>query len=247
MTTAARTFWRALLLGLHLLLALVLTPLATHRDPALGWQRDARISTWWLRRLSRILGLRVRIHGEAPRAPALVVANHVSWMDIVVLGQLLPTAFLSKAEIARWPLVGWLARRAGTLFIQRGQGQAGGIAEQIGQRLRLGGMLTLFPEGTTSDGRAVLPFFPRLFAAAIETGVPVSPVALRYTVDGQYDAIAPFIDEQTLLGNLLGWLGRPASQVEVDFRPPIASAGAERKALAEQARAAIARVVESSV
>lgn len=239
-----RIVWRALLILLHLLLGLALTPFATRRDRHQRWQRDTRISRWWLARLTRILRLEIRIEGTPPQPPALVVANHVSWMDIVVLGQLLPTAFLSKAEVARWPLIGWLARRAGTLFIQRGRGQAGGIAAQIARHLRQGGMLTLFPEGTTSEGETVRPFFPRLFAAAIEAEAQVAPVALRYRLDGKRDPVAPYTGSQTLLHNLLGWLKRPSSQVLVRFCPPIPAADAERRALAAQAQEAIARIIE---
>ncbi len=239
-----RVPWRLLLILLHLLLGVLLVPVATRRDARSRWQADWRIAHWWHRRLLRILALRIEVHGEPPAPPALVVANHVSWLDINVLGCLLPTVFLSKAEVRRWPLIGWLAMRAGTLFIRRGSGQSAQIREAIAEHLRHGGMLTLFPEGTTSDGRSVRPFFSRLFAAAIEARTPVAPVALRYRVHGRHDPVAPYTGEQTLIANLLGLLGRAGSTVEVHFLPLLAAGETDSKALANRAREAIVQVVE---
>ena len=236
--------WRTVLIMLHLLAGVLLVPVATRRNSGSRRQVDWRIVRWWHHRLLRILNLRIEVHGEPPAPPALVVANHVSWLDITVLGYLLPTAFLSKAEVRRWPLIGWLAMRMGTLFIRRGSGQSAQIRGAIAERLRHGSMLALFPEGTTSDGRSVRPFFSRLFAAAIEAGAPVAPVALRYRVDGHHDPVAPYTGDQTLLANLLGLLGRPGSTIEVHFLPLLASANSDSKTLATRAREAIVTVVE---
>ncbi len=236
--------WRTALIMLHLLAGVLLVPLASRRHSGSHRQADWRIARWWHQRLLRILNLRTEVHGEPPAPPALVVANHVSWLDITVLGCLLPTVFLSKAEVRRWPLIGWLAMHAGTLFIRRGSGQAAQIRAAIAEYLRHGGMLTLFPEGTTSDGRSAGPFFSRLFAAAIEAGVPVAPVALRYRVDGHHDPLAPYTGDQTLLANLLGLLGRHGSTVEVYFLPLLASTDTDSKTLATRARETIVSVVE---
>ena len=239
-----RITWRGLLLLLHLLTGLVLVPFATHRDPQGYWQVEHRVAAWWLGRILHILRLRVIVIGTPPRPPALVVANHVSWLDIVVLGHLLPTCFLSKAEVGHWPLIGWMAQRAGTLFIRRGSGEAGDIGRTIARHLQHEGLLTLFPEGTTTDGQNVRPFFPRLFAAAIEAETPVAPVALRYRAGGRLDELAPYTGEQTLLDNLLGLLGRNGGEVAVCFCPPIRSEGMERRVLAEQARSAIVHALD---
>lgn len=240
-----RILWRSALLFLHLLLGILLTPLATRQDAQGYWLVDHRIAAWWLDWILRILGIAVTTSGSRPSPPALVVANHVSWLDIIVLGQLLPTCFLSKAEVRQWPLIGWLAKRAGTLFIRRGSGESASVNQGIATHLQHEGMLTLFPEGTTTDGRTLRPFFPRLFAAAIETGTPVAPVAIRYIDGGRRDELAPYTGEQTLMENLLGLLGRRGSQVRVHFCAPIPSEGAERKALAEKARAAIAQALDT--
>lgn len=237
---AIRIAWRGLQLLLHLLLGIVLTPLVTHRDEDGYWHVNHRVASWYHGRVARILCLRITSSGAPPLPPALVIANHVSWLDIVVLMHLLPTCFLSKSEVRAWPLVGWLAMRGGTLFIRRGGGDTRSIAGTIGRHLQHEGMLTLFPEGTTSDGREVRPFFSRLFAAAIETDTPVAPVALRYHVGGKLDLeVAPYTGNQSLGENLYGLLSRPGGSVHVHFAPSIAPAGLERKALAARAHKAV--------
>lgn len=238
--TKVRIAWRAVRLFFHLLLGLVLTPLVLRRDPASGeWRTNPYVTSWWLGRIASILNLEITTTGYRPQPPALIISNHVSWLDIVVLGHLTPTCFLSKDEVRKWPLIGWLAARAGTLFIRRGGGQANSISQAIGGRLVSNGLLTLFPEGTTTDGRSVRPFFSRLFAAAIDTGTPIVPTSLRYHTDGEYDPIAPYIDEQSLGENLLGLMSRAKNQVHVHFAEPIRHHGMDRKTLAETTRKVI--------
>lgn len=235
-----RIVWRASRLLLHLLLGLLLTPFVSRPDPSTGSKRtNPAVSAWWHGRVARILNVQITTSGLPPQAPALIVANHISWLDIILLGHLTPTCFLSKDEVRQWPLIGWLADRAGTLFIKRGGGQASAIGAAIGERLNRNGLLALFPEGTTTDGRDVRPFFSRLFGAAIETGTPIVPTCIRYHIQGEYDPIAPYIDDQSLGENLLGLMRRKRNQVHVHFGEPILHKGMDRKTLAESARAAI--------
>lgn len=234
-----RLLQRGTLLALHLLLGLVMTPLALVRRAGGGWRTRHGVVAWWHNRLADILGVRITVTGPRPGAPALLVSNHVSWLDVIVLGGLTRTDFLSKDEVRRWPLLGWLAARAGTLFIRRGDGQAAGVSEQIAARLRGGGLLALFPEGTTTDGREVRPFFSRLFGAVIDAGCPLVPVTLRYHVDGAHDALAPYTGDQSLLHNLRGLLGRPHTAVHLVFGQPVALHGRSRRQLAEHARGVI--------
>lgn len=240
-----RLVQRSLLLTLHVLLGMAITPFILSRQGGGRLRTNRRVTSWWHNRLADILGLRVVVSGYRPQAPALLVSNHVSWMDIVVLGGLTHTDFLSKYEVRRWPLIGWLAAMAGTLFIRRGHGQAAMVSDQIAGRLRQRGVLTLFPEGTTTDGRTVRPFFSRLFAAAVETGTDVVPVALRYHIDGAFDPVAPYTGDQPLLDSLRGLLLRERSEVRVIFGEPIALQGRSRKELAEAARAAIVAALPS--
>ena len=242
-----RVIWRTSRLLLHIILGMILVPLVSRRDPATGAKRtNPYVTSWWHGRVAGILKLEITTSGYPPQPPALIVANHVSWLDIIVLGHLLPTSFLSKDEVRRWPVIGWFASRAGTLFIRRGGGQASAISSTIGERLAQNGLLTLFPEGTTTDGREVRPFFSRLFAAAIETGTPIAPVAIRYHIEGEFDPLAPYIDQQSLGENLLRLLQRRRSQVHVHFAEPVHERDANRKSLAEQTRRAIVASLRQS-
>ncbi len=211
------------------------------------WRRrppgTAASPRWWFGRMCRILGLRVKIFGEISALPAFWVPNHISWLDIVVLGSVAPTNFVSKAEIRSWPLFGWMAAAGGTVFIPRGAHQARAVVEQVSQRLGGGCNVVVFAEGTTSDGRQVRRFYPRLFAAAVAAACPVQPVAVRYPhPDGVHPA-APFIGDDPFLGNLLRVLEQPSMDVEVTFCEVFSAAERDRRGLAEQANAAIAQVV----
>jgi len=236
---------RLLLLVLHILFGLLLTPLILTPHAAGALRTHPHVTSWWHNRLADILGVNVTVSGCRPRPPVLMVSNHVSWLDVVVLGGLTHTDFLSKHEVREWPVIGWLAARAGTLFIRRGSGETASISDQIAQRLREDGLLTLFPEGTTTDGREVRAFFSRLFAAAIETGTDVMPVTLRYHIDGEFDPIAPYTDRQSLAENLRGLITRERTQVHVMFGEPISLRDHSRKEIAELARAAIVEALGS--
>lgn len=241
-----RMLRRALVLGPHILLGVLLTPLTLTRQPSGNRRTHPHVTSWWHSRLADILGVRITVSGHRPTPPALLASNHVSWLDIVVLGGLTHTDFLSKAEVRRWPVVGWLAARSGTLFIRRGQGETGAINGRIAERLREDGLMTLFPEGTTTDGSEVRPFFSRLFAAAIDTGTDVVPVTLRYHIEGEFDPIAPYTDHQSLAANLHGLMGRAKTQVHVVFGEPITLRDHTRREVAELARKQIRDALASS-
>ena len=179
-------------------------------------QRLSRLSLHWL---VRCLPLRVRVHGQLPGQTALWLSNHVSWCDIPLLGALQPLTFLSKAEVRAWPLAGWLAAQAGTLFIQRGAGDSNDIGAQIGQQLQEDRPLLLFPEGTTTDGQSLRTFHGRLLSGVIEQQRAVQPVAIRYWRDGAVDLQAAFIGDDDLLSHLRRLLSAPAAEVEVHLLP----------------------------
>jgi 1-acyl-sn-glycerol-3-phosphate acyltransferase len=241
-----RVLWRAIRLLLHVLLGALLTLLTARRNRQRGdYRYHPGLVSWWHERLLHILQVRVEATGHRPHAPALLVSNHVSWLDIPVLGSLTHSNFLSKDEVRRWPVIGWLAAASGTMFIRRGRGEASTVARQIADHLDSDGLLTLFPEGTTTDGSEVRPFFPRLFASAIESGAPVVPVALRYHIDGELDPIAPYVGDQSLLANLWGIIRRDRTEVLVSYMPALALAGLERKVAAEKARSQIALALSS--
>ncbi len=202
-----------------------------------------RLTRWFLARLTAALPFELRVYGELPRQPMLWVSNHVSWVDIPLLGGLLPLTFLSKAEVRQWPVAGWLAEKAGTLFIRRGSGDARMINAQLATHLSRGRSLLVFPEGTTTDGQGLRTFHGRLMASAIEAGVPVQPVALRYRRNDQACELAPFIGDDDLVSHLKRLFDNDRGVVEVHLLPALSSAHQDRNLLARQAHAAIHAVV----
>lgn len=174
-----------------------------------------------LRWACRCLGLDLHQHGLPSENTALFVSNHISWSDIPVLGSLAQIRFLSKAEVAKWPVIGWLARQAGTLFIQRGGGQVRRVRGQIIGNLQAGENVLIYPEGTTSAGLTVLPFHGLLLKAATESKVPVQPITIAYRRNGRPDHLAPFIAEDEFLSHLLRMLRQPAARVDVVFHAAV--------------------------
>lgn len=235
-----------LVIGAGLLLASVVATLERLR---LGGSMSLRqnCSRWFMARLSNALPFRVTVHGELPREPMLWVCNHVSWTDIPLLGQLTPLSFLSKAEVRTWPIAGWLALKAGTLFIRRGAGDSRLVQRQMSSLLQQGSPLMIFPEGTTTDGRALRTFHGRLLSSAIEAEVALQPVAIEYRRDGQPDLIAPFIGDDDLLSHIRRLFANPQSEVHIHLLKPISSNGQERAALAFQAQQAVQQALFGTV
>ena len=209
--------------------------------------RRQRWSQFFMTRLSNALPFRVRVIGELPATPMLWVSNHVSWTDIALLGQLTPLSFLSKSEVRGWPVAGWLAAKAGSLFIRRGAGDSQLIREQMTRHLQQPLPLLMFPEGTTTDGSSVRTFHGRLLSAAIDSRVSLQPVAIRYMRNGEVDAIAPFVGDDDLLSHLLRLFSHEQGDVEIHLLEPLASHAQERAVLAFRAQEAIRRVVTAPV
>jgi 1-acyl-sn-glycerol-3-phosphate acyltransferase len=209
--------------------------------------RLAGLIRWWHREACRILAVQVVTHGHPAPGPVLFVCNHISWLDIPVLGSVVPARFLSKAEVRRWPFLGWLAARAGTLFLKRAdRGAAEAAALEMVWTLRRGESVVLFPEGTTTDGTGVRRFRARLFEAAVLAGTPVQPVALRFLAEGQTDADVPFLGEDTFLPHLLRLSRRARIRAEVSFLPPLPAREAPPDTLAGRCEALVRAVVEQA-
>lgn len=202
--------------------------------------RGRGIVRWWMGALAGVLNLRIRVRGRAPESAALWCANHVSWLDVIVLGAVADLEFVSKAEVRGWPLIGWLASAAGTVFIRRGAGEVGGVSQILAEKLERGRSIALFPEGTTSCGEKIEKLHPRLFGAALASHRPVQPVALRYLERGTLSERAPFIGEQTLFAHLLGILkSKDGIEVEVRLLAQVNPMGLDRRSLAHGVRAII--------
>ena len=242
--------WRPLRYALRLpwllVHVLVLLPLVMLLI-SLPWRRlrlrsgeplDHRLIRWWQGCLMRVFGFRMRGRGTPLPGATVFVANHVSWIDIVALHSQRMMGFVAKREIQGWPVVGWLASRGETIYHQRGdQASLGGVLHEMLARLRAGRSVGVFPEGRTRDGREVGPFHARIFLAAVEAGVPVQPVALRYGAHGNAQAEVAFGPGETFLANFLRILGDPAREAEVRFLEPIAPGAVDgRRRIAEEAR-----------
>lgn len=219
---ALRLLFRLPLLIVVLGITAVIAMLFLAADTITRQQLDrAAVARTCFRTCCRCIGLRVRESGQAPEGPALLLSNHISWTDIPVLGGLMKTRFLSKAEVGEWPLVGWLARQAGTLFIKRGSGEAAERRDDIRKTLEAGESVLIFPEGTTSSGLTVLPFFPRLIGAATAADVPIVPVSIAYLREGDPCHIAPFIGDDEFHHHLVRMLAAPAPAVRVIWHQPV--------------------------
>ena len=233
-----------LLLVLGLLLLLLLLPFGLPHRSAVG----SAVIRWWLRAATRLFGVRIQLHGKPAAAPVLFVANHISWLDIPVLGGLVEASFLAKAEVRRWPVIGFLAARTGTLFIERGRpGASDQAIRTLRETLCAGRSVVLFPEARTSDGTCVRRFHGRLLQAAIDCGVAVQPVAIRYLHEGRPDPLVPFIEGVSFLQSVLRVARRPHVDARLTFFEPIDPRGRTRDALAREAQARVATALQCRV
>jgi 1-acyl-sn-glycerol-3-phosphate acyltransferase len=196
----------------------------------------------WSAQLLRLLGIALEVHGSPRPGATLVVANHVSWLDIVAIDAVHPVRFVAKADVRRWPLLGFLVASGGTLFIERERKRdAMRVVHQVAAALAEGDVVAVFPEGTTSDGSALLPFHANLLQAAVATGTPVQPAALRF-VDDEHDPspAAPYVGDTHLLVSLWRVVTARGLRARVHWLPPRASTHADRRRLGETLRADIA-------
>lgn len=200
----------------------------------------------WLNLVIRSLGIQPQITGLPTEQSALWVANHISWADIPVIGALAPVSFLSKAEIKSWPIIGWLANQTGTLFIERGNPESSNKAMSLIRRhIENMHSILIFPEGTTTEGRSVKKFYPRLFAPAMDGNLIIQPVALRYERENgeRHDKI-PFVEQQPFFSNLWSIMGEKRIVARVSFLPTLRAADfKERRGVAKRAHGLVAEAV----
>jgi lyso-ornithine lipid O-acyltransferase len=196
------------------------------------WRLRRRLPRFWHRAACYLLGIRIRQHGRLEsRRPLMLAANHVSWKDILVLGAIADVVFVAKAEVADWPVFGWLAKLQKSVFVVREQKRkAGEQVNEIAARLAASEIIVLFPEGTTSDGNRLMEVKSSLFGAASaavasapEGVVYVQPVSIAYTgiygmPMGRYHRpIAAWPGDVELVPHLMGVLKAEAMEVDVDF------------------------------
>ncbi len=204
----------------------------------------------WSAQLLRILAIRLEVTGalEGGMKPTILVANHVSWLDVCALNSIFPAIFVAKAEIGRWPLIGRFAQNAGAVFIDRRRPRdILRVNTRIGALLEQREVVAVFPEGTTTDGSSVLPFRPPLLQPAVMGNARLQAVAIRYArPDGRLCAEADFTGEKTLLGSLLRILSQPAVHAHLQILPALDCTGRHRRDLAREARSHIVRALGSA-
>ena len=240
MTVGLRAAWRLLRCMVHVLRGLGIVLLRFGGLDAA--QRHERIRGWSAQML-HVMGIRIEVGGRVQRGGVLLVANHVSWLDITALHAVVPQArFVSKADIQSWPLLSRLADAADTLYLERERKRdALRIVHLVAQALSERQTVAVFPEGTTSDGRALLPFHANLLQAAIATSTPVQPIALRFS-DARL-AVSPaveFVGATTLVESLWRVACADGLVAHIALLPARPSANADRRALAQTLRDDIA-------
>jgi len=194
----------------------------------------AGITRFWHQQICRTFNIDVSIHGKPPKESMLLVANHISWFDITAIGSVISARYLSKYEVVGWPVIGWLAKKAGTLFIKRGTSQSAlHSMEKMATALADGDHVVLFPEGTTTDGHSVRKFHARLFQSAIDSKKMIQPVVIRYPHEKGVHPKAPFVDDITIYESAIGMLGEPHMKVEIHFLEAISSENKSRDELAK--------------
>jgi 1-acyl-sn-glycerol-3-phosphate acyltransferase len=176
------------------------------------------------------------LHGNGHAGPEgdMLVANHISWLDIFVINAVAPSSFVSKDDVKSWPVLGWLSERADTIFLERGSRRAAHrMGEQLQECLRQGQRVALFPEGTTSDGSHVLPFHGALMQPAVDAGCTVQPLVLRYLDGAGGVSRAPaYVGDKTLWQTLHAIAAAPSLSAVPHFLPPVSTAGTDRRHLA---------------
>ena len=243
--TTLRAIWRILAVVGMVLRGLWLAGVVMPRLAAAG--RHAIVQRWSVRML-RCLGVEVRVAGSAHPGAVLMVANHVSWLDIPALHASAPQArFVSKSNIAHWPLLGRLARAGGTLFIERERKRdALRVVHEVADALRQANAVAVIPEGTTGTGVGVLPFHANLLQAAITTATVVQPIVLRYSEPGHPISIAAqYTGTTTLIESLVKVCRARGLVVDVRFLAAEPVGQIDRRALAEQLRERIAAELQA--
>jgi 1-acyl-sn-glycerol-3-phosphate acyltransferase len=202
-------------------------------------QREAAVQRWAARML-QVLGIDLIVKGTpCATGPMLLVCNHISWLDILVIHAARYCRFVSKSDVKHWPLVGTLATGAGTLYIERASRRdTMRVVHHMAASLKAGEVVAIFPEGTSTDGLGLLPFHANLIQAAISAHAPVQPMALSFVdaATGAYSPAPNYIGEDTLLESLWRTLSAPRLAAVVNFGEPQTADGRDRRAWAADLR-----------
>lgn len=200
----------------------------------LRWRRlNEWLVTFWARLICYIVGLEIKVYGQKPVSPVMIVANHVSWLDIPIIHSFVLAGFVAKKEIKYWPIMGWLAMAGDSVFHQRGSNTSRKtVLEQLKKRLQNGRSVAIFPEGTVTDGSHLRPFHRQLIHAAVITETPVVPVAIKFlNADGQRNQRVVFIGNETFIQHVFRILKLPQTTVEIHCGAPLIDYAAGTRAV----------------
>lgn len=217
------------------------------RFPKLTMAEYAREVEAWAQHMLRIIGVQVHVTGQPAAGPVLLAANHISWLDILVMHAASHCRFVAKSEIRRWPLVGALTTGGGSLYIERSSSRdAMRVVHQMAEALQQGDVLAVFPEGGTGDGITLLPFHANLLQAAIVVNAPVQPVALKFVdAQSQTRSLAPcYRDDDTLLSSVWRTLCSPPLLAEVHYGATEQHLGRSRREWAHDLRERVAQLAQ---
>jgi len=238
--------WRLSRVVAHILYGLVLV--YTVWDAQDAATRERRTIAWSMRLLN-LLGLTVQCQGQPHAGSRLVISNHISWLDIIVINSVMPSRFVSKAEVGQWPVIGRLVTAAGTLFLVRERRRdAMRVLGLMAQALRDGQSVAVFPEGTTGAGRELMHFHANLVQSAIDAPAPIQPVVLSYR-DAQH-AVSPsaaYIGDTGLLTSM--WMVASAKDltVSVQILPAETVTHADRRMLTERLHSEMSQRLSAAI
>jgi 1-acyl-sn-glycerol-3-phosphate acyltransferase len=235
-----RAFRLALHIGYGLTMALVY--------PRLPAALRRRILQRWSADLLHIFNVELDAGELSVPHGGLIVSNHVSWLDIYALNAVVPMRFVAKSEVRRWPIIGWLCARAQTLFIERGNARAAArINKQLGELMQQGECLAVFPEGTSTDGAQVAHFHASLLQPAIDAGVTLHPVAIRYqSENGARSTAAAYFDDISFGASMWTLLNTPKLHVRLMPTSSLHAADFERRELARRAHESICAALQQA-
>ncbi len=202
-----------------------------------GERLDHWMIRWWARVLCRIYGWDLVVTGALHEGPVLLVSNHISWVDIIIVLTQRAGCFVAKGEISRWPLLSWIFTQAGTVYHFRGCGQSlDRVADEMTERIRSGLSVAIFPEGGVTEGSGVGRFHPRLFQIAIRSGSSIQPITLYYQPLAEQIPIVGFRSEESFVENFLRILTQPCVRCSITYGNVIHSNNQTRRQLSNEAK-----------
>lgn len=193
-----------------------------------------RLFMHWLSKLQTILCIRIQVEGGTMQEPGLFVSNHISWLDVPLQCSQNYAYFVAKQDVRHWPVIGWLTKKIGTIFIDRSNKfSCYRHLNRVEGQLKKSNSVFLYPESTTSNGKTVLPFYTMFYEAACRVGTPIQPVMICYShADGSDCLEVAFIDDQTFVDSLIQITKLKEIFVTIKYLPPISIEGQDRKQLA---------------